>query len=127
MNSYFSFCPKSCTSTTTVATKRLSGDSDKAKEYQKGQKMVIFNFNPSVKVLRSVEKIPLVSLLNDFGSSMGLWLGASVFSIYDMANNFALEIKVGEKWKILPNVIVILVSLFPVGIGCLFVYLTQIH
>ena len=107
-----------------MTTKRLLGDSDKAKEYQRGLKIVAFNFNPSVKVFRSIEKIPLVSLLNDFGSSMGLWLGVSVFSIYDMAKNFALEIKVGDKWTMLPELIVVLVSLFPVGIGCLFVYFT---
>ena len=83
-----------------------------------------FNFNPSVKVLRSVKKIPLVSLFNDFGSSMGLWLGISVFSIYEMAKNFALDIVVEEKWKMVPKLVVVLVSLFPIVVGCIFIYLT---
>ena len=59
------------------------------------------NFNPTAQVTRSVAKVPLVSLFNDFGSSMGLWLGVSVFSIYEMAKDFALGMKVGEKWEVL--------------------------
>ena len=78
------------------------------------------NFNPTVQITRSVRKVPLVSLFNDFGSSMGLWLGVSVFSIYEMATDFALDMQVGEKWAALPRVIVVFV---PIGVGYLFINL----
>ena len=65
-----------------------------------------------------------MSLFNDFGSSMGLWLGISVFSIYDMAKNIALHIVVKEKWKMVRKFVVVLVSLFPIGVGCIFIYLS---
>ena len=82
------------------------------------------NFNPTAQVTRSVAKVPLVSLFNDFGSSMGLWLGVSVFSIYEMAKDFALGMKVGEKWEVLSRVIVVFVSLVPISVGYLFINLT---
>ena len=78
------------------------------------------NFIPTVRITRSVEKLTPVSLLNDFGSSMGLWLGISVFSMFEMVSSCALEIKVGEKWKIATIIIMVLGSLFVFGIGCLY-------
>ena len=124
LNSHFSFCPKSCTSTSTVTSKRVSGASKDYEPFNNGTKFVTFNFNPTVKVFRSVKKVPLVSLFNDFGSSMGLWLGISVFSIYDMAKNMALDIMVEEKLKLVAKLVVIMVSLFPIGVGCIFIYLS---
>ena len=71
-----------------------------------------------------MEKVTPVTLLNDFGSSMGLWLGISVFSIFELVTNCALEMKVGGKWKILVKIFIVFGSLFVVGIGCLFFALT---
>ena len=122
LDSHFSFCSKSCTSITVTTTKRIS-ETSRDKKYFNGYKVVALNFNPTAKVARSVEKVPLVSLFNDFGSSMGLWLGVSVFSIYEMAKDFALDMQVGEKWAALPRVIVVFVSLVPIGVGYLFINL----
>ena len=80
------------------------------------------NFNPTVQVTRSVEKVPLVSLFNEFGSSMGLWLGVSVFSSFKITKDFALRLEVGDNWESLPKVIVVIVSLLHIGIGCIFIY-----
>ena len=107
-----------------MITERISGASKDKGKYYPGLRVVTFNFNPLVKVLRSVKKKTLVSLFNDFGSSMGLWLGISVFSIYDMAKNFALDIIAEEKWKVVAKLVVIMVSLFPIGVGCIFIYLS---
>ena len=85
----------------------------------------MFNFNPTVQVTHSVEKVNLISLFNDFGSSMGLWLGISVFSVFEMVKSFALQMKVGEKWNKLPKILVVLFSLVPIGTGCFFVAVTM--
>ena len=45
---------------------------------------VILNFLPTVQVTKSIPKVTFVTVINDIGSSMGLWLGASVFSIFKM-------------------------------------------
>ena len=47
-------------------------------------KTVILNFRPTVQVTKSIPKVTFVTVINDIGSSMGLWLGASVFSIFKM-------------------------------------------
>ena len=47
-------------------------------------KTVILNFRPTVQVTKSIPKMSFVTVINDIGSSMGLWLGASVFSIFKM-------------------------------------------
>ena len=71
-----------------------------------------------------MEKVPLVSLFNDFGSSMGLWLGISVFSVFEMVEGFANRIKIGDKWKFLSKIMIIVASLFALGVVCLFLYFT---
>ena len=35
-------------------------------------------------VTRSIPKVTVVNVVNDIGSSLGLWLGASAFSIFKM-------------------------------------------
>ena len=47
-------------------------------------KYVAFNFQPTVIVTRSIPKVTVVNVVNDIGSSLGLWLGASAFSIFKM-------------------------------------------
>ena len=42
----------------------------------------IFNFNPKVKVIKSILKTSLLDVGNTLGSSIGLWLGFSTFSIF---------------------------------------------
>ena len=46
--------------------------------------VVVFNFHPSVQITRSILKVSFVDMINNIGSSLGLWLGASAFSIYKM-------------------------------------------
>ena len=123
LDSHFSFCSKSCTSITVTTTKRIS-ETSRDKKYFNGYKVVALNFNPTVQVTRSVEKVPLVSLFNDFGSSMGLWLGISVFSIFEMVEGFANRMKIGDKWKVVSKLMIIAASLFALGVVSLFLYFT---
>ena len=120
VNSHFSFCPKPCTTLSISTTKFVENQETRDSGYTR----ISLNINPMVRVTQSVEKKGPVSLLNDFGSSMGLWLGISVMSIFEMMRNFGLQMKVGETWKVVPNLIVIFGSLFSIGIGCLFFYFT---
>ena len=90
----------------------------------KNQTLLVFNFNPTVQVTQSIEKVTLISLFNDFGSSMGLWLGISVFSIFEMVKRLALQMKVGEKWNKLPKILVVLFAFVPIGTACFFVAVT---
>ena len=57
----------------------------------KVSKMVILNFRPTVQVTKSIPKMSFVTVINDIGSSMGLWLGASVFSIFKMVQAAPLK------------------------------------
>ena len=120
LNSHYSFCPRPCTSLSIKVSKRVSD----TVESGKNQTLLLFNFNPTVQVTQSIEKVTLISLFNDFGSSMGLWLGISVFSIFEMVKRLALQMKVGEKWNKLPKILVVLFAFVPIGTACFFVAVT---
>ena len=66
----------------------------------------------------------LLTLFNDFGSSMGLWLGISLFSIFEMVEGFAIRMKFSDKWNVLSKLMIIAASLFVLGVVCLFLYFT---
>ena len=82
LNRHFSMCPKrSCKTISTTVSEMASSNYTNA---DKVSPTVILNFRPTVQVTKSIPKVTFVTVINDIGSSMGLWLGASVFSIFKM-------------------------------------------
>ena len=80
LNSFYSICPKKpCKTIKTSVSLRASADL-----IELPSKYVAFNFQPIVIVTRSIPKVTVVNVVNDIGSSLGLWLGASAFSIFKM-------------------------------------------
>ena len=45
---------------------------------------MIFNFEPIVRVKKSIPQMTMLNVINDIGSSMGLWLGFSIYSVFKM-------------------------------------------
>ena len=45
---------------------------------------ILLNFEPIVRVQKSIPKMTMLNVINDIGSSMGLWLGLSTYSIFEM-------------------------------------------
>ena len=45
---------------------------------------LLLNFEPLVRVRKSIPKMTMLNVINDIGSSMGLWLGLSTYSIFKM-------------------------------------------
>ena len=43
--------------------------------------------NPMVERFKRIRKVTLFTVINNIGSSMGLWLGVSIFIIYEIINN----------------------------------------
>ena len=75
-------CPKrSCKAISTTVSEMASSNYTNP---DKVSPRVILNFRPTVQVTKSIPKMSFVTVINDIGSSMGLWLGASVFSIFKM-------------------------------------------
>ena len=75
-------CPKrSCKTISTTVSEMASSNYTNA---DKVSPTVILNFLPTVQVTKSIPKVTFVTVINDIGSSMGLWLGESVFSIFKM-------------------------------------------
>ena len=80
LNSFYSICPKKpCKTIKTSVSLRASADL-----IELPSKYVAFNFQPIVIVTRSIPKVTTVNVINDIGSSLRLWLGASAFSIFKM-------------------------------------------
>ena len=88
LNSFYSICPKKpCKTIKTSVSLRASADL-----IELPSKYVAFNFQPTVIVKRSIPKVTVVSVVNDIGSSLGLWLGASAFSIFKMIATVAIYV-----------------------------------
>ena len=45
---------------------------------------ILLNFEPIVRVQKSIPKMTMLNVINDIGSSMGLWLGVSTYSVFKM-------------------------------------------
>ena len=45
---------------------------------------LVLNFGSIVRVQKSIRKMTMLNVINDIGSSMGLWLGLSTYSIFKM-------------------------------------------
>ena len=56
-----------------------------------GTTTLAFNVNPTVIMTRSIMKTSLFDVINNVGSSMGLWLGISIFSIFQSFSEVGLS------------------------------------
>ena len=81
LNSHYSVCPKPCKTLRTTASKQLSPG---FKERRYMLRNLVLNFGPIVRVQKSIRKMTMLNVINDIGSSMGLWLGLSTYSIFKM-------------------------------------------
>ena len=43
-----------------------------------------FVFGSQVDVVQSIPKLTILSVVNDIGSALGLWLGVSLYTIYEL-------------------------------------------
>jgi hypothetical protein len=57
---------------------------------QRNNKMVSFVFKSHITVKKSVQKLSILSVINDLGSTMGLWLGASLYTVFDLLRGLGL-------------------------------------
>ena len=55
--------------------------------------LISVDFNPFVKRTRSICKITLMDLMVNIGSSLGLWLGISIFSLFNSLKDFGLTLE----------------------------------
>ena len=81
LNTHYSVCPKACKTLKTTVSKRLSSGS---KENNDFLRTLILNFGPIVSLQKSIPTMTMLNVINDIGSSMGLWLGFSTYSIFKM-------------------------------------------
>ena len=120
-------CPKrSCTTIRTTVSEMAS--SNYTNNADNVSNTVILNFLPTVQVTKSIPKVTFVTVINDIGSSMGLWLGASVFSIFKMVqtaptqccSSNAAFVNVRSKLTFAVTVLAILLSIL-VGVGFFYI------
>ena len=118
-------CPKrSCKTISTTVSEMASSNYTNA---DKVSPTVILNFLPTVQVTKSIPKVTFVTVINDIGISMGLWLGASVFSIFKMVqtaptqccSSNAAFVNVRSMLTIVVTIIAILLSIL---VGIVFFY-----
>ena len=62
-------------------SKRLSSG---FKEKNRTLRHMLLNFGPIVRVKKDIPKMTMLNVINDIGSSMGLWLGFSTYSTFKM-------------------------------------------
>ena len=118
-------CPKrSCNTIRTTVSEMASSNYNNADNVSN---TVVLNFRPTVLVTKSIPKVTFVTVINDIGSSMGLWLGASVFSIFKMVqaaptqccSSNAAFVNVRSMLTIVVTIIAILLSIL---VGIVFFY-----
>ena len=78
LNSHYSVCPKPCKTLTPTVSKRLSTG---FKQKNLPLRNLVFNFDPVASVRRTIPKMTMLDVINDIGSSMGLWLGLGVAQV----------------------------------------------
>ena len=81
LNSHYSVCPKPCKTLRSTVSKRLSSG---FKEKSLKLRQILLNFGPIVRVKKEIPKMTMLNVINDIGSSMGLWLGFSTYSGFKM-------------------------------------------
>ena len=120
-------CPKrSCKTISTTVSEMASSNYTNADMVSK---RVILNFRPTVQVTKSIPKMSFVTVINDIGSSMGLWLGASVFSIFKMVQAAPLKCcSSNDAFANLRNTLTFAVTIFAtlvsISIGAVFFFMS---
>ena len=84
-NSYFKPCKNPC-----ETVKIKSQLKTKLKLDFKATRLS-FNVNPTVIMARSIMKTSLFDVINNIGSSMGLWLGISIFALFQSLSEFGFS------------------------------------
>ena len=91
-------CKKPCKSVSIESTLNF-----KMKTNPKWKKVEL-NFDPNVRMTKSILKTGTFDVLNNIGSSMGFWLGCSIFSIFQTFKEVGsafIEIKKSKKKNML--------------------------
>ena len=117
-------CPKrSCKTISTTVSEMASSNYTNA---DKVSPTVILNFLPTVQVTKSIPKVTFVTVINDIGSSMGLWLGASVFSIFKMVQTASAQCSSNAAFvnvrSVLTIAVIIIAILLSILVGVVFFY-----
>ena len=81
-NSYYKPCKNPC------ETVKIKSQLNTKIKLDLGTTNLIFMFNPTVIMTKSIMKTSLFDVINNIGSSMGLWLGISIFSIFQSFSDF---------------------------------------
>ena len=89
LNSYIRICQKPCKS---VSVRMEDKYNYELPDMFGDIKIASLNFDKTVSVTRSIRKIQGLTVMNDIGSSMGLWLGMSVFTIFQMGTRFGVNL-----------------------------------
>ena len=123
LNSFYSICPrKPCKTIKTSVSLRASADL-----IELPSKYVAFNFQPTVIVKRSIPKVTVVSVANDIGSSLGLWLGASAFSIFKMIPTTQTFCSNSRPCRYLTLAVATVATFLFVSFGLIITYFSNTH
>ena len=99
-NSYYKLCKSPCK--TVAINSYVKSKANSTKDYQE----IILNINPDIITYKSIMKTSLFDVVNNIGSSLGLWLGFSIFAIFQ-----AMKTKNVGNFKLKPNLHLALTSL----------------
>ena len=121
----FKSCPKPCKTVKTQVSKSMTSG---LMEQRNQSRIVTINFKSTVEVFKSVKKINVLAVINDVGSSMGLWLGVSAFSIFKLLQDtsynwgFVAGQRNFRQW--IGTSFVILISLTTIALALIFFHLS---
>ena len=121
----FKFCPKPCKTVKAQVSKSMTSG---LMEQRNQSRIVSINFKSTVEVIKSVKKINVLAVINDVGSSMGLWLGVSTFSIFKLLQDtsynwgFVAGQRNFRQW--IGTSFVILISLTTIALALIFFHLS---
>ena len=84
-----------------------------------------------IQVTQSIPKVTFMTVINDIGSSLGLWLGASIFSIFKMIQTVPLVCSSstsqssasGAAQRYVFTIVVVFATLGCISLGVVFAYL----
>jgi hypothetical protein len=81
-------CTRPCT--TVEVTGQLATQTTFTGLERHNTSVVSFVFKSLIAVKKSVPKLTILSVINDLGSSMGLWLGASLYTVFELLRGLGL-------------------------------------
>ena len=120
LNNHNGICPKKpCTTLATSISGRLSPWA-----HLPYPNFVAFNLQPSVQVIKSIPKVTFLDLINNVGSSSGLWIGASMFSLFEMFQAASMFCFHSTVIKYLSCVAAVYVTLSCIFLGFIVIFLS---